>query len=232
MPPGRRQGDGGQGGDGGGLLLIRAAGLQGGALDLRGLPGSPAGEVGGGGGSGGTLWLDLTVIDALGVTIEHAGGTGAKDGGRGGDGQRLASGQRDWPGFHSLRLAGAEAGFRCRPAGHWLTGVLFEDNGAGGGQAFNLRREGDESPLARSHGDPSGPGQRLAKNHPYRCVRGFSSSVCRKRKAVARRYGCRWCCPRDGDCRRCRYSMGIQANCVASRFAGRCGRSPIVTPAR
>ncbi len=144
---GRRQGDGGQGGDGGGLLLIRAAGLQGGALDLRGLPGSPAGEVGGGGGSGGTLWLDLPVTDSLAITPEHAGGAGAKGGGQGGDGQLLARGERQWPGFQPLAVAGAEAGFRLAPAGHWLTGVLFEDNGAGGGQAFNQRREGGEAPL-------------------------------------------------------------------------------------
>jgi len=144
----RRQGDGGQGGHGGGLLLVRAAGLQGrGALDLRGLTGSAAADVGGGGGSGGTLWLDLPATDSLAVTIKHAGGAGAKDAGQGGDGQLLARGERSWPGFHSLSVVGAEAGFRCRPAGHWLTGVLFEDNGAGSGQPFNQRREGGEAPL-------------------------------------------------------------------------------------
>ena len=144
----RRKGEGGQGGAGGGLLLIRAAGLQGqGALDLRGAAGSAAGDVGGGGGSGGTLWLDLPVTDSLAVTTEHAGGAGARGGGQGGDGQLLVRGERGWPGFHSLSVPGAEAGFRCRPAGHWLTGVLFEDNGAGAGQAFNLRRDGGEAPL-------------------------------------------------------------------------------------
>lgn len=144
----RRKGDGGQGAAGGGLLLIRAAGLQGqGALDLRGAAGSAAGDVGGGGGSGGTLWLDLPVTDSLAVTPEHAGGAGAKGGGQGGDGQLLSRGERQWSGFQSLTVAGAEAGFRCRPAGHWVTGVLFEDNGASDGQAFNQRRDGDEAPL-------------------------------------------------------------------------------------
>ena len=144
----RRKGDGGQGGAGGGLLLIRAAGLQGqGELDLRGAAGSAAGDVGSGGGSGGTLWLDLPVTDSLAITPEHAGGAGAKGGGQGGDGQLLARGERQWPGFQPLAVAGAEAGFRCRPAGHWITGVLFEDNGVGDGQAFNQRRDGDEAPL-------------------------------------------------------------------------------------
>lgn len=144
----KRKGEGGQGGAGGGLLLIRAAGLQGqGVLDLRGAAGSAAGDVGGGGGSGGTLWLDLPVSDSLTVTIEHAGGAGAKGGGQGGDGQLLVRGERAWPGFRSLSVPGAEAGFRCRPAGHWLTGVLFEDNGAGAGQAFNRRHDGDEAAL-------------------------------------------------------------------------------------
>lgn len=144
----RRKNDGGQGGAGGGLLLIRAAGLQGhGGLDLRGAAGSAAGDVGGGGGGGGTLWLDLPATDSLAITPDHAGGAGAKGGGQGGDGQLLARGERQWPGFQPLSVAGAEAGFRCRPAGHWITGVLFEDNGAGGGQAFNQRRDGEEASL-------------------------------------------------------------------------------------
>ncbi len=145
----RHSGEGGQGGAGGGLILIRAAGLEGqGLLDLRGEDGTTAGDVGGGGGSGGTLWLDLPVTQSLNMPMALKGGKGGASGGHGGEGQRLARGEHPGSGFQPLSVPGIDAGFRCRPAGHWVTGVLFSDDGMAGGQPFDLRRDAQEAPLS------------------------------------------------------------------------------------
>ncbi len=131
----RRSGQGGNGGQGGGLLVIRAARVVGeGLLDVRGLPGSAitgaggADAIGGGGGAGGTLWLDTPNATKMPARIEQAGGAG---GGAGGAGQRLAARDGIMPALNLLPVSGVEAGYRCRPAGHWITGQVFEDNGAG-----------------------------------------------------------------------------------------------------
>ncbi len=146
----RNKGEGGDGGHGGGLLLVRTSGLLGpGALQLSGGPGSAAGKAGGGGGSGGTLWLDMPAGSLLPVTLALQGGKGSAGGGDGGQGQRLAAGPQPWPGFASWSVSGALAGYQCRPAGHWVSGVIFEDNGAANpGAAFNARQDDGERPLA------------------------------------------------------------------------------------
>ena len=144
----RNQGEGGDGGNGGGLLLIRAAGLVGpGALSLSGGSGVLAGKSGGGGGSGGTLWLDLPAGSLLPIELQLDGGKGAGGGGAGGAGQRLMAAAQPWPGFRAFSVAGTLAGYQCRPAGHWVSGVVFEDNGAGQpGAAFNgVQDEGERS---------------------------------------------------------------------------------------
>ncbi len=145
----RSQGEGGEGGAGGGVLLVRAAGMLGpGALLSRGGAGVKAGKAGGGGGSGGTLWLDLPAGSLLPVTLDLNGGKGAAGGGSGGAGQRLMAGPQPWPGFVTLPVDGAQGGYRCRPAGHWVSGVVFEDNGAGDpAAAFNGRQDQGERAL-------------------------------------------------------------------------------------
>ncbi len=134
----RRSGQGGNGGQGGGLLVIRAARVVGdGLLDMRGLPGeaitdtSGAEAIGGGGGAGGTLWLDTPNATNMPARIEQIGGAGGGLGGDGGAGQRLAARDGVRSGFDVLPVAGVASGYRCRPAGHWITGQIFEDNGAG-----------------------------------------------------------------------------------------------------
>ena len=134
----RRNGEGGNGGSGGGLLVIRTARLVGdGLLDLRGLPGRAitgtgrAEAIGGGGGAGGTLWLDASTATTVSASIEQTGGAGGGAGGAGGAGQPLAARDGIMPALRPLPVSGVAAGYRCRPAGHWITGQLFEDNGAG-----------------------------------------------------------------------------------------------------
>ena len=143
----RSVGTGGDGGSGGGLILIRAAAVTGpGALTLRGNPGSAAGKAGGGGGSGGTLWLDMPSDVSLSLKADVSGGAGAAGGGNGGEGQSLSADGRE--GFPAFPLSGAQAGFRCRPAGHWISGRLFLDNGAADpAQAFNARFDDGEQPV-------------------------------------------------------------------------------------
>lgn len=146
----RRQGEGGDGGAGGGVLLVRAAGLSGpGTLALVGAKGTVAGKAGGGGGSGGTLWLDMPAGSLLPVTLNLKGGKGAAGGGAGGDGQRLTATPQPWPGFASLPLDGTRGGYLCRPAGHWVSAVVFVDNGAGDpAAAFNGRQDPGERALS------------------------------------------------------------------------------------
>ncbi|MZR64020.1 hypothetical protein [Alcanivorax sp. DP30] len=145
----RSKGDGGDGGNGGGLLLVRAAGLLGpGTLSLAGASGTVAGRAGGGGGSGGSLWLDMPAGSLLPVTLDLAGGKGAAGGGAGGAGQRLAAAAQPWPGFAILAVPGAQGGYQCRPAGHWVSGLVFEDNGAGKPSgAFNGKQDDGEQVL-------------------------------------------------------------------------------------
>lgn len=157
----RRSGQGGEGGPGGGVMVIRAARLEGpGNLDLRGSAGHPAGTAGGGGGAGGTLWLDLPDTAEVPVTVQATGADGALGGGRGGAGQTLMRSETPHAGFRSLPVAGVEAGYRCRPAGHWVTGLVFEDNGGGNPHlAFNGRADAGEARLSGWQwvlADPSG----------------------------------------------------------------------------
>ncbi len=146
----RNKGEGGQGGNGAGLLIVRAAALRGpGKLNLTGSPGVAADKAGGGGGSGGTLWLDMPAGSPLPVTLATQGGKGAAGGGAGGDGQRLTASAQPWPGFASWSVPGARGGYQCRPAGHWVSGLVFEDNGAGDpAAAFNGRQDAGEKPLS------------------------------------------------------------------------------------
>lgn len=153
----RRSGQGGNGGSGGGLLVVRAARVMGdGRLDLGGLPGGAvsgagriSGQVGGGGGAGGTFWLDAPAGMSLLATVEQAGGPGGGAGGRGGAGQLLAARDGVFSGRALLPVPGVDAGYRCRPAGHWITGQVFEDNGAGQPElAFNGLLDPGERRLA------------------------------------------------------------------------------------
>ena len=145
----RSQGDGGEGGHGGGMLVVRTAGILGpGTFSVSGAPGTVAGRAGGGGGSGGSLWLDMPASSLLPVTLDLKGGKGAAGGGAGGAGQRLMASPQPWPGFVSFPVAGAQGGYQCRPAGHWVSGLVFEDNGAGEAKgAFNGKRDAGERPL-------------------------------------------------------------------------------------
>ncbi|MQX53413.1 hypothetical protein [Alcanivorax sediminis] len=144
----RNRGEGGDGGHGGGVALVRTAGLLGpGSLHLQGGDGVKAVKAGGGGGSGGTLWLDMPPGSLLPVTLNLQGGKGAAGGGAGGAGQRLMSAPQPWPSFDLFSLSGAQGGYQCRPAGHWVSGVVFEDNGGGDpAAAFNgMQDEGERA---------------------------------------------------------------------------------------
>lgn len=150
----RRRGEGGHGGAGGGLIVIRAADLQGpGRLVLQGEAGASGVKAGGGGGAGGTLALDVPVDVTPLQFIDLAGGWGGgPGGGQGGEGRRLALGQGQWPGYRPVQIPGVAPGYQCRPAGHWVSGVVFSDNGGAqrdlAPQAFNGRPDPQESRLA------------------------------------------------------------------------------------
>ncbi|MDX1805204.1 MAG: hypothetical protein R3292_14130, partial [Alcanivorax sp.] len=103
-----------------------------------------------GGGGGGTLWLDLPPASTIPMTLLTAGGVGGKPGGGAGAPARLLSAiTLDDGRFSVLAVAGPGSGFRCQPAGHWVTGRLFEDNGQGQTvNAFNGRRDHGEAALA------------------------------------------------------------------------------------
>ncbi|EKF72782.1 hypothetical protein A11A3_16965, partial [Alcanivorax hongdengensis A-11-3] len=123
--------------------------------------------------AGGTLWLSLPPATALPLTLNSEGGEGGHPaGGKGGVGALLSSRPRAENGFRDLAIAGPEAGYACQPAGHWASGTLFEDNGAGQvSAAFNGRHdegetflsgwpvallEADGKPLMQTRTDPVG----------------------------------------------------------------------------
>lgn len=142
----RTQGEGGSGGAGGGVLVVRAAGIQGaGVLSVTGANGEQGPTAGGGAGAGGTVWLDVPEWPQAAM-IKLQGGEGAQGGGNGGHGQRFWRQHSIDGGAQQLDVPGIEAGYRCRPAGFWVSGLVFEDNGGPQGQgAFNGRKDRGET---------------------------------------------------------------------------------------
>jgi len=158
----RSSGDGlaGSGGAGGGVIIIRAGRLEGpGSFDLRGSAGYDGEEAGGGGGGGGTLLLQAPFADQAGrewLLDGGTGGAGLARGGAGGAGRMIVGGGADLPapkaayfdGLLAEDIAGVSAGYLCRPSGMLLAGQVFEDNGAGGGEAHDGKRQRGEAGLA------------------------------------------------------------------------------------
>jgi hypothetical protein len=150
----------GSGGAGGGIIVIRAGRLEGaGTFDLSGLSGRDSDEGAGGGGGGGTMLLHVPFTDQQQrqwLLSGGNGGAGAAAGGAGGSGRLLSGGGAQLPGiggshFDQLQAAdlpGVAAGYLCRPAGMLVAGQIFEDNGAGAGQAHDGQRQRAEAGLA------------------------------------------------------------------------------------
>lgn len=149
----------GDGGRGGGVVLVRTGRIQGpGVLATPGRAGKAGDEAGGGGGGGGTLWLQAAFMEGD-VELELAGGKGGKGaaaGGRGGAGRLLMGGGMKLTPPDQLPVndtldrtsaPGVTAGYLCRPAGMLLAGTVFEDNGLGEGVAHDGRRHRDERGL-------------------------------------------------------------------------------------
>ncbi|MDF1781345.1 MAG: hypothetical protein P1U67_08635 [Alcanivoracaceae bacterium] len=139
----RSQGKGGNGGAGGGIVMIRTGIFNGpGVINIAGAEGESGDQAGGGGGGAGTLWLQAPFgrVDKLKLNVTGgSGGQGPALGGSGGDGRILYGGGLSIAGLTSRPVngrlqrdsaAGVAAGFICRPSGMLLGGTLFEDNGA------------------------------------------------------------------------------------------------------
>lgn len=142
----RGEGLAGAGGAGGGVVLVTAGRIRGaGRLSVAGADASPGSHAGGGGGGGGTLALLAPFARMEEVTLELGGGAGGSapaPGGAGGAGRLIYGGGMDLapPASAAVNdrlteqaLHGASPGWKCSPSATLISGVVFQDNGAGGG---------------------------------------------------------------------------------------------------
>lgn len=148
------------GGIGGGIVLLRAGTLVGpGVIDVSGQDGYGSDFSGGGGGGAGSVMVLAAFEQGDDIKIKADGGIGGKaaaKGGQGGAGRLLAGGgvafsDLPFPSINHLqpgRLPGVGPAYQCRPTGMLISGMVLEDNGAGGGTPHDGIRQQDEPGLA------------------------------------------------------------------------------------
>lgn len=143
----RGEGLAGAGGAGGGVVLVTAGRVRGpGALSVAGQDAEPGSHAGGGGGGGGTLAL-LAPFAVMGdvsvLTAGGAGGSAPAPGGSGGAGRLLYGGGMEPltpegtavnDRLTEAHLYGASPGWKCKPSATLIAGLVFQDNGIGGGE--------------------------------------------------------------------------------------------------